>query len=317
MTSNRSNSLGVSRRAFCGAAAAGFAALAPQARAGDAASATTAYAARPKTAVPPEDYRIQSGRIKHSVQGWCFDPLPTEELIAACHRMGMPAIEGIDRKHYPKVRELGMTISIVGSHGFAKGPLTRDNHAFCLAKLREAIDTAAEFGAPNVFTFTGMREKGVSDEQAVRNCLDCWKQVIGYAEQKQVNLCLEHLNTRDDTHPMKGHPGYFGDDVEQCIDMIQKVASPRMKLVFDVYHVQIMNGDVIRRIRKHKDYIGHIHTAGVPGRCELDENQEVNFPAVMRALLEVGYRGFVAHEFIPTWPDKLGALRHAVQVCDV
>ena len=156
-----------------------------------------------------------------------------------------------------------------------------------------------------------------SDEQAERNCIACWKQVIGYAEQKQVNLCLEHLNTRDDTHPMKGHPGYYGDDVDLCVDLIRRMDSPRMKLLFDVYHVQIMNGDVIRRIRRYKDYIGHYHTAGVPGRCELDDNQEINYPPIMRAILETGYTGFVAQEFIPTWPDKLAALRHAVRVCDV
>jgi hydroxypyruvate isomerase len=125
------------------------------------------------------------------------------------------------------------------------------------------------------------------------------------------------LNTRDNTHPMKGHPGYFGNDVDLCVDLIRQVGAPRMKLLFDVYHVQIMNGDVIRRIRQHKDVIAHVHTAGVPGRAELDETQELNYPAVMRALIEVGYQGFVAQEFIPTWPDKVAALRHAVRVCDV
>jgi len=116
---------------------------------------------------------------------------------------------------------------------------------------------------------------------------------------------------------MKVHPGYFGDDVELCIDLIKQVDSPRMKLLFDIYHVQVMNGDVIRRIRQYKDYIGHIHTAGVPGRNEIDETQEVNYPAVMRALVDVGYKGYVAHEFIPTWSDPLASLRHGVRVCDI
>jgi hydroxypyruvate isomerase len=249
--------------------------------------------------------------------GWCYNPIPTEELIEACHRMGMPAMEGINRKHYPKLRELGMTPAIVGAHGFKTGPLDPDNHALCIEKLREGIDVAAEYGSQNVITFTGMRKKGISDEQAERNCIACWKQVIGYAEEKEVNLCLEHLNTRDDTHPMKGHPGYYGDDVDLCVDLIRRMDSPRMKLLFDIYHVQIMNGDVIRRIRQYKDYISHYHTAGVPGRCELDDNQEINYPPIMRAIVETGYTGFVAQEFIPTWPDKLAALRHAVQVCDV
>ena len=116
--------------------------------------------------------------------------------------------------------------------------------------------------------------------KAKRNCVDCWKQVIGYAEEKGINLCLEILNTRDDTHPMKGHPGYFGNDVELCIDLIKSVDSPRMKLLFDVYHVQVMNGDIIRRIREYHPYIGHYHVAGAPGRGEPDDTQEINFPAV-------------------------------------
>jgi hydroxypyruvate isomerase len=294
-----------------GAAAAwAGAALAPR--------AATAAEAAAMPDVPPEDYRIRNGRIKQSVMGWCFKPMPMEELIDACHRMGMPAMEGIDKKYYPRLRELGMRPALVsGGHGFKTGPLSRDNHALCIEKLREAIDVAAEFGSPNVITFTGYREPGVSDEEAKRNCVDCWKQVVGYAEEKKVNLCLEHLNTRDDTHPMKGHPGYFGDDMDLCIDLVKQVDSPRMKVLFDVYHVQIMNGDVIRRIRQYKDYIGHVHTAGVPGRGELDDTQEINYPPIMRALLEVGYTGFVAQEFIPTWTDTLAALRHAVRLCDV
>ena len=115
---------------------------------------------------------------------------------------------------------------------------------------------------------------------------------------------------------MKGHPGYWGDDVDHCAELIHKVASPSLKLLFDVYHVQIMNGDVIRRIRQYKDIIGHYHTAGNPGRAELDDTQEINYPAVMRAILETKYDGFVAQEFIPTW-DDVSALRHAAMVCDV
>lgn len=279
--------------------------------------AGTAAAAPTPVGVPPEDYKIQHGRIRHSVMGWCFNPMPTGELIAGCHRMGMTAMEGIDRKFYPELRKLGMKPSLVSSHGFKDGPSDRDNHAACLAKLREAIDVAVEFGAPGVITFTGMRVKDLSDGQMAKNCVDGWKKVIGYAEEKGVNLCLEHLNSRDNTHPMKGHPGYFGDHVDFCADLIKRMDSPRMKLLFDIYHVQIMDGDVIRRLRQHIGIIGHIHTAGVPGRGELDETQELNYPAIMRTLLELGYTGYTAHEFIPTWDDRLAALRHGVRVCDV
>ena len=271
----------------------------------------------PTTTVPPTNYKIVNGRIRQSVMAWCFNPMPMEELIAACHAMGMPAMEGIDRTHYPRMRELGMVPAIVGSHGFATGPINRDNHAECLTKLREAVDVAVKFGSKNVITFTGMREAGITDEAGARNCVDCWKEAVAYAGTKNVNLCLEHLNTRDDTHPMKGHPGYFGDDVDFCIELIKKVDSPNMKLLFDIYHVQVMNGDVTRRLRQYIDFIGHIHTAGVPGRAEIDETQEVNYPAIMRTILDLKYEGFVAQEFIPTWDDKLSALRHGVATCDV
>ena len=168
-----------------------------------------------------------------------------------------------------------------------------------------------------MITFTGMRERDLSDAVMEQNVVDCLKEAALYAQEKGINLCLEHLNSRDSSHPMKGHPGYFGDDLARCVRVIERVGSPRLKLLFYFYHVQIMHGDVIRRMRELKDVIGHLHTAGVPGRGELDDTQEMNYPAIMRAVLDVGYRGYVAHEFIPTWPDKLGALRHGVRVCDV
>ena len=140
--------------------------------------------------------------------------------------------------------------------------------------------------------------------------------MIGHAEKKGVNICLEMLNTRDDSDPMKGHPGYQGDHTDYCIEIIRAVGSPRMKLLFDIYHVQVMDGDVIRRLKQYKEHIGHIHTAGNPGRCELDEDQEVNYAAVMRALLDIGYAGYVGQEFIPT-RNPFAGLKQAYEVCDV
>lgn len=257
------------------------------------------------------------GRIRQSVMGWCFKPMSAAELAKAGRRLGLVAIEGIDAADFPVAKAAGLEISLVGSHGFVKGPVDPQHHAEVEAKLRESIDLAVKFKSPSVITFTGMRVPDMRDEAAKRNCLDCWKRVIGYAEEKQITLCLEHLNSRDNSHPMKGHPGYFGDDVELCIELIKAMDSPRFKLLFDVYHVQIMNGDVIRRIREHHRYIGHYHTAGNPGRGELDDKQEINYPPIMRAIIETGYSGFVAQEFIPTWPDKIAALDHAIGVCDV
>jgi hydroxypyruvate isomerase len=180
---------------------------------------------------------------------------------------------------------------------------------------KQAIDDSADFGCPNVIAFTGYKEN-FSPEEGVKNCVEGFKKVAGYAEKKGVTICLEMLNSRDDTDPNKGHPGYQGDHIDYCMDILNAVGSPRVKLLFDVYHVQIMDGDVIRRIRDCGDMIGHVHTAGNPGRGELDDEQEINYPPIMRALLEIKYKGFVGQEFIPTRDPVLG-LTEAVELCDI
>ena len=181
-------------------------------------------------------------KARQSVMGWCFKPMEPLELAKHARSIGLEAIEGIPASSYPEVTALGLKISLVGSHGFATGPLDPENHAEVEAKLRESIDLAVRFGAPNVITFTGMQKTGISDDAATRNCLNSWKRVIGYAEEKKIGLVLEHLNSKDDSHPMKGHPGYWGDDVHRCADLVKSMDSPNFKLLFDVYHVQIMHG---------------------------------------------------------------------------
>jgi len=287
-------------------AAAGLVATSPQ----------TSMAQSPKESVPG-DYCVTHKKIRQSVMGWCFDPMPVPELIDHCVEIGIEAIEGVDVKFYPVALEKGLKIALVSSHGFANGPTSRSNHAMCVDKLTKAIDVAAEVGSPSVITFTGMRVAEMNDATAEANCLDCWKQVIDHAEKKQITLVLEHLNSRDGSHPMKGHPGYFGDDVDHCFEMVKRMDSPFFKLLFDIYHVQVMNGDVIRRIQKNHSMIGHYHTAGNPGRAEMDETQEINYPPILKAILETGYQGFVAQEFIPTWSDPVLALRHGAMVMDV
>ena len=249
--------------------------------------------------------------------GWTFNPMPTEELIAACADIGLIGIEGIGRQFYPAARKAGLEISLVGSHGFDKGPNDPKNHKMVVEKLIDGINVAKDVGAKRVITFVGMEDPNIERDAANANCVKAWKEVVGHAEKNGITLCLEHLNSVDDSHPMKGHPGYQGDKLDFCIEAIKKVGSPNLKLLFDVYHVQIMHGDIIRNIRKLKEYIGHYHTAGNPGRAELDDTQEINYPAVMRAILETGFDGFVAQEFIPTWDDKIAALRHAAEICDV
>jgi hydroxypyruvate isomerase len=262
-------------------------------------------------------YKIKNSGIKHTLMGWCWKPMDTLELAKHAKDIGLVGIEGIDRKYYPDVKKLGLEISLVSGHGFSNGPCNPKFRDEVIAKLTEGIDVASEVGAKKVITFTGMKFDGMDREQAIKDCIDTWKVVLPHAEKKGITLVLEHLNSRDSSHPMKGHPGYFGDDVDFCVDLIKQVGSPNFKLLFDIYHVSIMNGDIVRRLRLHKDYIGHLHTAGNPGRCELDEHQEINYPAVMQAVQEIDYHDFVAHEFIPTWKDTILALRHAAMVCDV
>lgn len=273
--------------------------------------------AKPAAADDAVEPAVKNGRVRQSVMGWCFDPMDPVTLAGHCKAIGLEAIEGISSKYYPAITDLGVKISLVDSHGFATGPLDPENHAFVKQKLIEGIDLAVQFDAPAVITFTGMEKAGISESAARRNCLNCWKEVVPYAEEKGINLVLEHLNTRDDSHPMKGHRGYWGDDLELCADLIRAVDSPRFQLLFDCYHVQIMHGDLIRNIRHYAPLVGHYHTAGNPGRGELDETQEIYYPPVIRAILETGYQGYIAQEFIPTWDDPIAALRHAAELCDV
>lgn len=299
--------MSVSRRTFMGSVVA----------AATIAGGGTGHAIDVSRAAADPRYRIRNAGVRHSLMGWCFKPMDTLELARRAQEIGLVGIEGIDRRHYPDVRKLGLDISLVGSHGFARGPCNPEFHDEVVAKLEDAIDVAAQVGSRKVITFTGMRFEGMDPDRAAADCVAVWKRVLPLAERQGITLVLEHLNSRDASHPMKGHPGYFGDDVDFCVRLIERVGSPNFKLLFDIYHVSIMNGDVIRRLRQHRDVIGHLHTAGNPGRGELDDSQEINYPAVMRGVIEVGYHDFVAHEFIPTWDDPVLALRHAAMVCDV
>jgi hydroxypyruvate isomerase len=205
-----------------------------------------------------------------------------------------------------------------------KGLNNRAYHDQVISVTSKTIDDCAAANVPSVIAFTGYRWNDAEDPKSgeisladgADNCVAALKKLAVHAEKKGVTICLEHLNTRDDSHPMKGHPGYQGDDIDYVANIVRRVGSPRVKLLFDIYHVQVMNGDVIRRLEQCKDVIGHIHTAGNPGRGELDDKQEINYPPIMRKLVEIGYPGYVGHEFIPT-RDPLAGLKEAIELCDV
>jgi hydroxypyruvate isomerase len=261
------------------------------------------------------DYKIAHQNIQQSVVHWCFRPMTVEQLAAAAARMGLKSVELISPSDWPVLKKHNLICAISGSHGFAKGFAHKEEHAECLASLRASIDATSEAGYPSVITFSGFR-RGIDIDEGQNNMVAGLKQIVGHAEKKKVTLCLEMLNSRVDVE-MKGHPDYFCDSIELAVDVCKRVGSQRMKILFDIYHVQIMQGDVIVRIKQYADYIGHYHTAGVPGRGELDDTQEINYPAIMKAIVASGYKGYVGQEFIPTWKDKVASLGHGVRVCDV
>lgn len=263
---------------------------------------------------------VTEGRISQSVCDWCFlgdcspKPMTLEQLCRASAALGIKSVELVRPEQWHVLKKHGLVCALAPSHGFVKGFNDKANHEMCIAKIKDAVDACADARFPSVITFSGFRN-GIPDDVGLENAVAGLKKVIGYAEKKKINLCIEVLNSRVDVE-MKGHPGYMGDTVEWCVELCKRVGSQRMKVLFDIYHVQIMQGDIITRIRQFSDYIGHYHTAGVPGRNELDQSQELNYPPIMRAIVETGFKGYVAQEFIPT-RTPIRSLYEAVKLCDV
>ncbi len=275
---------------------------------------------------------IQRMGIKQSLVYWCLNGTSwawdIDRICETAKRLGCESVELAPPELWPKIRAYGLG-SAIAMNGmpfpfFAKG-LNNPRYAEeVIARTKAAIDECAAAGVPNVIAFTGYKWRDAEDPESgeiplaegAANTVKGLRELARYAEPRGVTVCLEHLNTRDDSHPMKGHPGYQGDDIDYCAQMIIEVASPHVKLLFDIYHVAVMNGDVIRRLSQYRDWIGHVHTAGVPGRGELDDQQEIYYPAVMRTLVEIGYQGYVGQEFIPT-KDPDASLAQAVALCNV
>jgi sugar phosphate isomerase/epimerase len=277
-------------------------------------------------------HAVRHGRIKQSLTFWCLNATEWNwDLDCICvtaKSLGCQSVELVPPELWPILRKHGLQCALalngMPDPPFHKGLNNPQYQEEVIARTKQIIDQAADFGVPNVIAFTGYKWRDPEDPgsgeiplaEGAANTVKGLSELASYAAKKQVTICLEHLNTRDHSHPMKGHPGYQGDDVDYCADIIKKVNSDWVKLLFDIYHVEIMNGDVIRRLRQYHDIIGHVHTAGNPGRGELDDQQEINYPAIMRTLLEVGYTGYVGHEFIPV-RDPLAGLAQAVSLCDL
>jgi hydroxypyruvate isomerase len=250
------------------------------------------------------------GRLKQSVSQWCFGGMSVAELARESAAMGIKSVELVGPGDWATLKEHGLICAMTPSTGIDKSFNDKANHAASIASVKKAIEDTAAAGFPNVVCLSGNRAKNLTDDEGLANCVEGLKQVVGLAEKKNVTLCLEVLNSRLD------HRGYMGDTVEWCVEVCKRVGSPRMKILFDIYHVQVQQGDVISRIREFHQYVGHYHTAGVPGRHEMDETQELYYPAIMRAIAETGYQGYIGHEFIPT-SEPMKKLREMVNLCDV
>ena len=253
------------------------------------------------------------GRIKQSVSRWPYASIPLPEFARAAKAMGLSGIDLLQPEDWPVVHDAGLVCSMgyptKRDDFIATGFNDRANHPMLLRELEATIPRAAAAGVPNVIAMFGNR-KGRSDAEGIDNCVLGLKQIAPLAEQHGVTVCVELLNSKVD------HKDYQGDHTAFGAAVVSGIGSPRVKLLYDIYHMQIMEGDVIRTVREHLAAIGHFHTGGVPGRHEIDGTQELNYRAVAQAIADAGFTGFLAHEFEPT-RDPLTSLKEAVAICAV
>jgi hydroxypyruvate isomerase len=275
-----------------------------------AAAAATA-AARVTAGAPASTRAVTRGRLKQSVSRWPYGKIPLPDFCRAVADMGLPAIDLLAEAEWPLLKEYGLVCSMGWHTGgdIPDGLNDPANHDRIVNGLLKALPAAAANGVPNLIAFFGNRA-GRSDAEATRHCVAGLNRVKAAAEQHGVTVCVELLNSKVD------HKDYQGDHTAFGVEIVRQVGSARVKLLYDVYHMQIMEGDVIRTIRENQQWIGHYHTGGVPGRHELDGTQELNWRAVAQAIADTGFTGYVAHEFVPT-RDPLTSLREAVVLCDV
>lgn len=252
------------------------------------------------------------GNVKHSVCKWCYEDIPLDEFCKAAKEIGLKSVELVGPEGWPTLKKHGLTCAMPwgAGNGITEGFNEPSLHEELLASYEEVIPQAAEAGLDKIICFSGNRN-GMDDAVGLKNCAKGLKRLMSTAEEHGVTVCMELLNSKVD------HPDYMCDHTEWGVELCKQVGSDRFKLLYDIYHMQIMEGDVIRTIRDNHQYIAHYHTGGVPGRNEIDDSQELNYPAIVKAILDTGYTGFIGQEFIPTWEDELKALEQGVQICDV
>ncbi len=264
----------------------------------------------------------RKGNIRHSVSAWCyarlFDPgkdkaaiMSFEDFCRECARIGLESVELLAANRWEAVRKAGLICAMCnGPDRIDYGWNRVEHHQDLLDRFEKAIPEVAANGFPNIITFSGNR-RGMSNEEGLENCVQGLKKLVPIAEKNRVTVILELLNSK------VNHKDYMADHTSWGAEVCRRVGSERLKLLYDIYHMQIMEGDLIRNIRENISWIGHFHTGGNPGRNEIDESQEIFYPAVMKAIVETGYKGFVGQEFVPRREDLLASLRQSIDICDV
>ena len=252
------------------------------------------------------------GHINHSVCKWCYPKIGLEDLAIAGKQFGLRSIELLEIQDIPTVQKHGLTCAMVSGipGGISKGLNRLENHDGIAAWFAEAAPKVMNLGCENIICFSGNRA-GQSDDEGIKNCAIGLKRLLPIAEKNKITLVMELLNSKVDHHD------YQCDTSKWGVALCESVGSERFKLLYDIYHMQIMEGDVIATIKANHQHFAHYHVAGVPGRHEPDETQELNYPAIMRWIAETGYQGYVAFEYSPIRGDALASLRRAVQICDV
>lgn len=276
-----------------------------------AAALSAAGALAPSAAVAADDAGriVKKGRIKQSACRWCYAKISLDELCSAARRMGLVGIDLVGPKDFETLKKYGLVSTMVPSNPLDRGLCDPKYHAMSLEAMHRAIEATAKEGWRNVICMSGNR-RGIDDRTGLENTVKVLKEIAPAAEKARVVLNLELLNSKVD------HPDYMCDHSAWGVEVCKRVGSPNVKLLYDIYHMQIMEGDIIRTIEREHQHLGHFHTGGNPGRHELDQTQELNYKAICQAIAETGFDGFVAHEFIPT-RDPLTSLAEAVALCDV
>jgi hydroxypyruvate isomerase len=255
---------------------------------------------------------VPKGNIHHSVCRWCFGDMPLDQLCAAVKEMGLVGIDLVGPKDWDTLKRYNLVSTMCNGAeiSLTKGWNNPQYHAQLIKNYTEHIELVAAAGYTNLICFSGNRD-GMADDVGLQHCADGLKKIMPLAEKKGVVIHMELLNSKVD------HKDYMCDKTPWGVELCKRIGSPNFKLLYDIYHMQIDEGDVIRTIQNYHPYIGHYHTAGVPGRHEIDDSQELYYPAIMRAILATGFNKYVAQEFIPAQQNKLESLRKAIQICDV